>query len=90
MASSCSSSAGAQGVGARETEVSLAAGAHAIELYAVRRRAVAAETALSVVDGPGLQLGQRACLLPGDDDDRDGILDVDDVAPVAPLAPNLR
>jgi hypothetical protein len=77
---------GAHDLLAGEAVVSLTAGAHAIEVYSVRRRAVTSETALSVVSGPGLALGQRTCLAPSADDDRDGLANLHDVAPLHPTA----
>lgn len=77
---------GGHDVAASEVDVSLTAGAHEIVVYSARRRAGAADTSLSVVSGPGLELGQRTCLAPTGDDDRDGILNIDDVAPLAPKA----
>lgn len=75
---------GAHELLAGEALVSLTAGAHEIEVYSVRRRAAAAETSLSVVSGPGLVLGQRACLAPSADDDHDSIPNLRDVAPLHP------
>ena len=75
---------GAHDLLAGEAVVSLTAGAHEIEVYSVRRRAVAAQTALSVVSGPGLTLGQRTCLAPGADDDLDGLANLQDIAPLHP------
>jgi hypothetical protein len=77
---------GAHDLLAGEAVVTLTAGAHEIEVYSVRRRAVVSETALSVESGPGLALGHRVCLSPSADDDDDGFANLYDVAPLHPTA----
>ena len=78
---------GAHDLLAGEATVTLTAGAHAIEVYSVRRRAIVPQTTLSIVGGgPDLALGQRTCLASSADDDADGLANLHDVAPLHPAA----
>ncbi len=78
---------GAHDFVAGEVVIPLTAGAHQIEVYTVRRRPIAPRAELTVVNGPGLTLGERACLAPDADTDGDGLLNIDDVAPLYVAGP---